>query len=321
MDNNIHPLLRPHRPIITTPPILALANAMRAALEDGHQGMNARGGARAGKSFAQRWLMTRSGWHTQALASLSVRVPRHTKIRDGYIYQLILMASKQKLSSRLSDLETLGRVRDLFEGMCYATEADTLLLLVDEAQRLSQEEIADFLTIVNESESWAIHVFIVFFHQTDVTGVDAERARAQLPPHIKGRFGLADHHFHGLRGEEEIAAVLKRYDENAKWPVGSDITYTAHFAPAAYADGWRLAQHTKEIIEVVEALRAAYGLGPLGEWPMKSFELFVQRALTRVAVRPQFHGLAREDVSECLHTCGYIALEFARAHMADDDAE
>lgn len=319
--NNIHPLLRKHRPVMTTPPILALSNAIRTAMEDGHQGLRVLGSGRVGKTYAQRWLLERVGWHTEPLARVSVRVPRHSKIKDGYVNQLVLMSCRQKLPSKLSDLDTLSRVRNLFEELCYAVRAKTLLLLVDESQRLYREELADFLTIVNESEAWDIDVFIAFFQQTDVTGSESERVREQFASHIKGRFGMADHPFYGLRGEDEIAAVLERYDNNAKWPVGSDTTYTAYFAPEAFANGWRLTQHTKEIIEVVEQLRAARGLGPLDEWPMKTFELLVQRILTRIVTRPGFKALTRADIEEALKASGYIAFEFCRANLVDDEED
>lgn len=314
-----HPLKRKHRPVMTTPPILTLANAIRTAMEDGHQGLRVLGSGRVGKTYAQRWLIERKGWHVEPLACVSVRVTRHSKIKDGYINQLILMSCRQKLSARLSDLDTLSRVRNLFEELCYAAGSNTLLLLVDESQRLYQEELSDFLTIVNESEAWDIDVFVVFFQQTDVTGTESERVREQFAPHIKGRFGMADFHFYGPRGEVETAAVLKRYDENAKWPIGSETTYTAYFAPAAFASGWRLVQHTKEIREVVGQLRAAHGLGPLDEWPMKTFELFVQRILTRIVVRPGFTALTRADIEEALDASGYIPFEFCRANLIDDE--
>jgi type II secretory pathway predicted ATPase ExeA len=304
---------------MTTPPILRLANAIRTALEDGHQGMFVYGSGRVGKTHAQRWLMERTSWHTESLVRIAVRVPRHTKIRDSYVYQLILMCLRQKLAAKQTDLEALGRIRDLFEQLCYAQGVRTLLVLVDEAQRLYRDEVADFLSVVNESEAWDITVFVVFVHQIDVTGTEAERAREQVPAHIKGRFGMANHRFFGLRGEDEVASVLRRYDQNAKWPTGTDITYCAHFAPQAFASGWRLEHHTKEILEVIASLRAAHGLAPLEEWPMKTFELFVQRILTRIACQPGFSALTREQIQEALEACGYIRFEFSRAHLQDDD--
>ena len=315
----VHPLKRKHRPVMTTPPILALANAIRTAMEDGHQGLRVLGSGRVGKTYAQRWLLERVGWHTEPLARVSVRIPRHSKIKDGYINQLILMSCRQKIPVKLSDLDTLSRVRNLFEELCFSVGAKTLLLLVDESQRLYPEELGDFLSIVNESEAWDIDVFVAFFHQTDVTGTESEHVREQFASHIKGRFGMADHRFYGLRGEDEIAAVLMRYDDNAKWPVGSETTYTAHFAPHAFAAGWRLAQHTKEIVEIVGQLRAARGLGPLDEWPMKTFELFVQRILTRIVTRPGFQALTRANFDEALDASGYIPFEFCRANLVDED--
>ena len=182
-----HPMLRKKRPPMTTPPILELANAIRAAIEDGHNGMFVFGTGRAGKTYAQRWLMERTGWHSEPLACISVRVPRHTKVYDSYVYQLILMNCRMKHSSRSSSIAALERIRDLFEQVCCSQGTDTLLLFVDEAQRLLNDEIADLLTIVNESEFWDINVFVVFMRQIDVSGLDAERAREQLAPHIKGR--------------------------------------------------------------------------------------------------------------------------------------
>lgn len=208
--HEVHPLLRSRRPVMTTPPILALANAIRSAMEDGHQGLRVLGSGRVGKTFAQRWLLDRQGWHDQPLARISVRVPRHSKIKDGYVYQLILMCCRQKLPSRLSDLELMARVRNLLEELCCKAGAKTLLLLVDESQRLFQEELVDFLAMADESEAWDINVFIVFFQQTDVSGNEGERVREQLRSHVKGRVGMADAHFYGIRGEVEIATVLGR---------------------------------------------------------------------------------------------------------------
>lgn len=316
--HEIHPLLRKHRPVMTTPPIIALANAIRSAMEDGQQGLRVLGSGRVGKTSAQRWLLERRGWHQEPIACISVRIPRHSKIKDGYIYQLILMSCRQKLPSRLSDLETLARVRNLFEELCCKVGAKALLLLVDESQRLFQDELADFLTIVNESEAWDTDVFVVFFQQTDVSGSEGERVRERLGSHIKGRFGMADYHFRGLGGEDEIAQVLGRYDENAKWPLGSDTTYTAYFAREAYLNGFRLVKYTKQILEAIERLRAAHGLGPLDEWPMKTFELFVQRILTRIVTRPGFDGLTQADIEQALDESGYLALEFCRANLIDD---
>ncbi len=193
-----------------------------------------------------------------------------------------------------------------------------MLLLVDESQRLFQDELADFLTIVNESEAWDTDVFVVLFQQTDVSGSEGERVRERLGSHIKGRFGMADYHFRGHGGEDEIAQVLGRYDENAKWPLGSDTTYTAYFAREAYLNGFRLVKYTKQILEAIERLRAAHGLGPLDEWPMKTFELFVQRILTRIVTRPGFDGLTQADIEQALDESGYLALEFCRANLIDD---
>ncbi len=93
--HEIHPLLRKHRPVMTTPPIIALANAIRSEMEDGQQGLRVLGSGRVGKTSAQRWLLERRGWHQEPIACISVRIPRHSKIKDGYIYQLILMSCRQ----------------------------------------------------------------------------------------------------------------------------------------------------------------------------------------------------------------------------------
>ena len=154
-----------------------------------------------------------------------------------------------------------------------------------------------------------------------IRGRLAPESVAGLARNTQGRFGLANHRFYGLRGEEEIAEVLKRYDENAKWPIGSDVSYSSHFAPQAFAAGWRLCSHTKEITEIVNKLRASHGLPPLDEWPMKTFELFVQRILTRTVCAPGFRSLSTDDIQDALKASGYIKFEFSRMHLKDDEED
>lgn len=317
-NTHLHPLLRRRkRPPMTTPPILALANAIARALDENHQGLDVVGSGRIGKSFSQHWLLGRDWYKGGPVATLCVRVPRHTKTTDSYIYSLVLFAGKMKASSLATSLDRLQRLCELLENLCVIAQSSTVVLLVDEAQRLFAAELDDFITIVNEAEGRDIDVFVVFFRQRDVSGVELELAKEHVTSHVKGRFKLAKHFFHGLRGEDEVYYVFDRYDHKTEWPVGSGITYTQYFAPQAFAKGWRLATHTKQVLEAVEVARTTHGLAPGQEWPMKTFEGFVRHVLTVIAARPNFEGLTSEHIEEALEVSGYVALELCRAGRAE----
>ena len=158
---------------------------------------------------------------------------------------------------------------------------------------------------------------MVLIHQLDDVAATEERIKISHPASVIGRFKMSRLFMTGIDGVDEIVFALSQYDTEMFWPLDSRVTYTQYFARAAFASGWRFAQHAKEIHDLVVDLRAKNGLPSTGwSWPMKTFESMVSTLLTRVAGKdPAFTGFTREQLSEALLRCKYLELELARVNQ------
>jgi hypothetical protein len=108
-------------------------------------------------------------------------------------------------------------------------------------------------------------------------------------------------------------SVAPPHDEGTEWPPGSGISYTRHFAPDAYASGFRLAKYAQALWDCAGNLRAEARLPAEWTWPMKSFEGSVVYLLTVIIPNTAgFEGLTDEQLIIALKAAGLIELEKSR---------
>ncbi|MDA3875624.1 MAG: hypothetical protein PF483_00890, partial [Halothiobacillus sp.] len=103
--------------------------------------------------------------------------------------------------------------------------------------------------------------------------------------------------------------------------VGSDISFVAHFAPGAVANGYEFESQAPMIMEVVKDLRIANGLTKENDWPMKTFTSMVKFLLCDVAGKdPSFRSFRPEHIRAALQASGYLRLEYAHAGLLGNNA-
>lgn len=161
------------------------------------------------------------------------------------------------------------------------TNVNYVVIIVDEAQGISDAELKWFLALQNDLaiDSVRMSLFLIGAHQM---GYIFSSLAMTENRHLAARFLTANAPFHGIRDVREIEFALQGYDEDSEWPIGSGTTYTAYFAPEAYASGFRLADSAPVVWEAMVALLPE-AIGFVREFPMKHIALSTERALKEIA--------------------------------------
>lgn len=315
LDIMLHPLLQLFRPLIATPSIERVADAINAAIDMGYRGLCVFGFARFGKTESITYLIDHMFWlNDRPAALLRVDAPDTHKRTDSSFFQSLLTLLGVRIPPRANPDELCTQLMGRMIEVAQNSGTHLLILFLDEAQRLLPADYEHLVTLDNRMTRAGYYLFVVFYHQRDITGFSNEvLASSDHPPHVAGRFLVRKHEFTGLVGVEEVAYALTRYDEGTEWPPGSNISYTQHFAMEAFANGFRLAQYAQRLWDCASHLRAEARLPAEWTWPMKSFEATVVYLLTvTIPATPSFQALDNEQLVVALQAAGLIELEKSR---------
>lgn len=317
-----HPLLRTLRSPIATRPIERLSNAIVKAIQQEFRGIVVHGLARFGKSWAIKYLITVLSWLDCDAYVTSLIIPKSHARSDGAFFSLWLSRFNQKLPERASGPARMERVRNYLIARCDEANSSVVIVFIDEAQRLFPDDYEHLATLDNELTDLGYMLFVVFVYQLDYNAASNEKIYdGNAPAHVHQRFLVRRHEFSGLDGAAECAHAMSRYDNHAFWPVDSGISYTQHFARAAFDAGWRLEHHAIRLHELASELRVANRLPSRAwTWPMKSFEVCINILLTIIAAsREDFSGFTDDDLRTALEECAFIDLELSRTTLSTEE--
>ncbi|MBK6729048.1 MAG: ATP-binding protein [Xanthomonadales bacterium] len=322
MSDFNHPLLRTLRSPIATRAIERLSNAIIKALQQEFRGIVVYGLARFGKSWAIKYLIAVLTWLDGDAYVTSLIIPKSHARSDGAFFSLWLSRFKLKLPERTSALARMERVRNFLIARCEEAGSSLIIVFIDEAQRLFPDDYEHLATLDNELTDLGYMLFVVLVYQMDYNAATNEKIYdGGAPAHVHQRFLVRRHEFTGLNGPSECAHAMSRYDQHAFWPVDSGISYTRHFATAAFDSGWRLEHHAERLHEIASELRIAHRLPSRAwTWPMKSFEVCINILLTIIAPsRSDFSGFTDDDLRMALNECAFIDLELSRTTIASEE--
>jgi len=247
-------------------------------------------------------------------------MPSGLRRSEGGFYTAMNNALKVTSVDRLSPNKGKQRLINYIKTRCGQAEQRLMVMFIDNAQRITRPEF-DYLADIDEQITDAqLRLFIVFFRQSDASGVDVEDDWSEYPTHMLRRWFMGSHAFLPLTGLAEVRHALDRFDRAACWP-GPEMPYSRHFAQAAYDEGWRLANEAPLLMEVVSEIRVAANLPPTEAWPMATFTGAVRHLLTHCAAKtPNFQQFTKDQIVEALAVSGYLRLEFVRSRLVVSEA-
>lgn len=278
-----HPVLRQEYAVFT-PPVHKMSQILGDWIDKRLPGGYIHGPSRFGKSRGVKW-------HIRSVLEdrFGKRIPLHIWVRppDIHDYQSDFWKSISKAAGfrYAKGKATRADLRDLLIEYLISTAAacgsNYSVLIIDEAQDMTLKEWKWLLGLQNQLDldGYRLSVFSIASHQMDYTYDLLAKANY---PHIAARFMVAHWPFPGIDSAEEVEFVLQGYDEASEWPIGSGISYLAHFAPETYARGERLAPCAEVIWKVLDALLPEQYEGD-ASFPMQHIAWAVESVLVNLA--------------------------------------
>lgn len=254
-------------------------------LDDQIDGATIFGPSRFGKSSAvdhwlQRLLSERHGgfvplviWsHTDSGSSQAV----------GSFYAHLLDASGRRLAqARRSPLERQTMLVERWIELAAQGGGRFLVLVIDEAQGMSQREWLWLVELHSLLEKQRIRLCV--FSIASLQFFDEPFGLALAgSAHVAARFMLAAEPFHGVRTTDELAYVMRGYDDGSEWPPGSGRSFTAGLAPRPWVGGFRMEHQAAALMQaMLDTLPPRYA-GPI-DFPMKTVAQACRHVLLRIA--------------------------------------
>lgn len=135
-----------------------------------------------------------------------------------------------------------------------------VILLIDEAQKLKEDDYAWLIDISNELRSLNVSLTVALFAQPSLVS-QREIFRQTGMEEIIGRFMVTVENFEGTTNIEDLEKILSFYDDPVvtEYPVGSGCSCTEFFLPLAYKNGWRLQKHAQILWDAFNIVATSVG--------------------------------------------------------------
>lgn len=193
-------------------------------------------------------------------------------------------------------------------------EARQVILIIDEAQFLTFDQLPAFAEIYNDLFDAHFNCIIFFIANADLFVPLAEQILREENTYIRERFFNHIHTFYGVRNVNELKACLRQYDKYIVVPEDK-VTATEYYCPHLYRSGWRLAhialplwQHYREeymkplhhtswrmsqMIRSVNILLMDYLPQYERHLDEDTLKAIIVRSLEAAAIRPNLRNLVR----------------------------
>lgn len=310
-----HPVYTRRYTVIT--PAINEANKIEMEwMRRGFRNGNIVAGTRVGKSKFRRIFADYLKANNKRMSPVSISARLCENFSERVFYGLFLNAL------RLSELGwTEERRERLLQHLILLADQSgfkRVVLLIDEAEYLKDAQFHWLLGLYNDLEDVDIQLFTSLFGRPELLLKKAhfqETNQTQLV----SRFFEAEHEFRGVRSAAEIKAILHAFDDEQRFPEGTEWTYTKYFFPGPYEQGWRLAEHASTFWSAFEQIYRVNSSKKL-EIPTK----FVFRAIEQflLSARLWTRGELRTDLPDLVNVVretGFGNLEPEPKEQADKE--
>ena len=201
------------------------------------------GKSRAVQFWVERLLTERYG---VLLPFFRMNYKSHDRFSELAFLTELLHAGRHRFAYSGTRMRKLDRLVKLYATRARNAGSHQVVLMIDEAQNMREQSYRTLCNLQNELDSLGFQLTVIsvgtqelaYQHSAFLQGGDL---------HLVGRFMVREALFRGIRGEAELAYVLKAYDTQTEWPEGSGISYTRYFFPRAFANGFRAADLAHEL--------------------------------------------------------------------------
>lgn len=285
-ENEAHPVVRGEY-ALDTPPINQVVAKVRSWVRRRVQGGYVYGFSRFGKTwFVNWWVGDLLRESFPGLTVLTFTYKGHDRFSESLFLMELLGAGRHKYGGAGKKKIMLDRLVRFYATLADRSRGNRIVLVVDEAQEMHEPEFQTLCNVSNELENIGYRLTVISVGSEELTYQHSAFIQ-QHKIHLMARYMVRSTRFKGISSAEELEYVLNGYD-TAEWPNGSKISYTRHFFPNAFRDGFRLAACS------INLWKAFVELGPKKE----RYKLEVPMEHVADAVEAIFAQTVDEDVIE-----------------------
>jgi hypothetical protein len=151
------------------------------------------------------------------------------------------LCASEHLTPAAPRVDYLEHLLAYIEGQVTGQPAPQCVLVVDQIQHWLQNDFHVLACLYDYLQGHGIRLTVIGFAQSGLIDDRLSGFRALNHDQIVARFFSEIIEFKGCQSVEELTAILQACDEGSEYPAESGISYTAFFAPEAFAAGFRLA--------------------------------------------------------------------------------
>lgn len=277
---------------VYTPPMDAMIETIGNWIDQRVTGGYIYGPSRFGKSRTVKWYVRAElEARFKGKLPLIVWIRKDTQVMgEAEFWNMLLLAAKYEfVDPRKPKKKSIARFlfSEHLQTLARSSRCNYVVLIIDEAQRLSTDELTWLMGVQNELDNEGIRLTTVQVGSHVLGYVPDYLARTGYA-HVTARFFAQDAAFQGIRSIEGLKYVLNGYDVDSEWPKESGISFLQFFAPDAFTEGRRLATHASALWEAFSELRPPeLKKGKLAhipvELPMKHIAVTVESILKDLA--------------------------------------
>jgi len=274
----VHPLLSTDY-LLPTPPIEQFVATIKDWVSATVPGGVVCGKSRVGKTAAIDYVVAEA----QTIFGAAIPVVKMTweenaaKSETQFLRRvLISLDSNLLLQGNAEELE--GRVVQSLVAKASNALSHRVILFLDEAHLLNNRDYGWLSHLYNRLRHRKVYLttFLVGEYKLlDSIQLFRDEGRTQFI----GRFMNLSFEFPALTSSENLAAVLRVYDDETEYPEGSRCSYVQHFLPKAVAQGWRLDKQSELIWITYGEERRALPIAAPQAMPMQHCTVLVTALL------------------------------------------
>jgi hypothetical protein len=305
--------------MVPTPAIGMMYQRIVRCVRHGIAGCIIYGHTRWGKTYAIRYCIRLLRDEMPRTAILQLGMPQNPSRSESLFFGMLLAAAKHERPDSGTALQRRLRLYNRIAEMVERASGRTMLLFVDEAQRLELEHYEWLRDVQDETERRGIRLFTFLVGQPGILNRKTSFRQSVDTSQVVSRFMIDEMRFEGFRSAADLEVPLGAYDESV-FPEESDWTFTRFFFQRAYDAGFRLAGQSQLLWEAFSQAHRRARFDFAMELPME----YVARAVEIALMENMNHDASDFALSPALWAqavdeSDYVAaLEGLRIVFVDD---
>jgi GTPase SAR1 family protein len=298
-----HPLYNPLDLCLWTPEIDRLLEVIKRWLWTGMTGGLIIGLVRVGKTTAIQTLVKRlEDRNGRFIPSYHLTIHRRDRRTINSLARRLCLSIGTEIGERVDSDRLINHFANYLMDLAVNSETNKIVLFVDEAQRLSIDQIDAFAELHDDLKLRGVVLVVIF------TGNDRECDHLvqgivnKEKDHLLGRFFTQKQYFNGIVNIDGVKSCLQQYD-TLRHPDENSPTYTESFLSDDFQNGWRLVNAADYLWRGYTKYRKNL---KLKSWGMQYFVNATNILLIDYLPEYGVDSLSDEMVDECIKLSGLI---------------